>query len=125
MLYGISQNPNTKDYIIILCQDCVYFSGNKKIDNLIKEMHLRIKDYNDIVFVWVPYNQLDNIKEISKGDYATVHSAIWKDGPLYYNHKGEYIRKSDKKVTLKYLYNSQNITDGFLNEVLNFFYQSN
>ena len=82
-------------------------------------MQLKRSSSFDVVFEWIPYNdQLDNINEISKGDYATVYSAIWKDGPLYYdNNQKEYTRKSDKKVTLKCLLNSQNITDEFLNEV--------
>src|SRR4051812_35380393 len=113
-VYGISQNPNTKDYIII--QD-VYFSGNKKIDDFIKEMHLKIKNYKDIIFEYIPYTQFDNIEEISKGDLATVYSAIWNDGPLYYS-KNEYTRQLNKKVVLRCIHNSQNIsTDEFLNEV--------
>ena len=72
----------------MVCQD-VYYSGNKEIDNLIQEMQLKRNSHDDIVFEWVPYNQLDNIEEISKGDFATVHSAIWKDGPLVYY--GNYI----------------------------------
>ena len=91
-------------------------SGNKKVDNLIKEMQLKISSYADIVFEWIPYNQFDSIEEINKGDYATVYSAIWKDGPLCYNNK-KYVRKSDKKVALKCLHNSQIITNEFLNEV--------
>ena len=81
-------------------------------------MQSKINSYNDKVFEWIPYNQFDDIEEISKGDYATIHSATWKDGPLYYNyiHK-EYTRKSDKNVVLKYLHNSQKITNEFLNEV--------
>src|SRR2546421_7914641 len=114
-IYGISQNPDTKDYIMVL-QD-VYCSGNKQIDVLIQEMHLKINSKNDIVFEWIPYNQFDNIEEISKGDYATIYSATWKNGPLYYDHK-EYTRKSYKKVSLKFLHQkSQNITNEFLNEV--------
>src|SRR2546421_82805 len=114
-VYGISQNPDTKDYIII--QD-VYFSGNKKVDNLIQEMQLKIKNKGDIVFEWIPYNQFDNIEEINKGDFVTVYSAVWKDGPLCYdNYKEEYLRKSNKKVALKCLHNSQNISIEFLNEV--------
>ena len=74
------------------------------------------------MFEWIPYNQFNNIEEISKGDFATVHLAIWKDGPLYYNYNNEYTRESDKKVVLKCLYNSQNITNEFLlDEVWNFF----
>ena len=82
-------------------------------------MHLKINSNNDIIFEWIPYNQFDNIEEISKGDYATIYSATWKDGPLYYNrHDNEYTRKSDKKVSLKFLHQkSQNITNEFLSEV--------
>ena len=195
-MYGISQNPNTKDYIIV-CQDVLlYYSGNKQIDDIIQEIQLKISpqndlvfewipynqfddikeinkgdfatvysakwkggplyckwcqscqinylkenfikwtsgnkeiddviqeiqlgiyDFNDIVFEWIPYNQFDDIKEISKGSFATVYSAIWKDGPLKYDKdNAEYTRKSDKNVVLKYLHNSQKITNEFLNEV--------
>ena len=117
-IYGISQNPYTKDYIMVL-QD-VYYSGNKKIDKLIQEMQLKINSEYDIVFEWVPYNQFDNIEEISKGDFATIHSATWKNGPLRkynYTNTSEYARTSDRKVTLKWLHNSQNITNEFLDEV--------
>ena len=42
-------------------------------------MQLKISDYNDLVVEWIPYNQFNNIKEIGKGDSATIYSAIWKD----------------------------------------------
>src|SRR5581483_2063871 len=115
-IFGISQDSNTNNYILI--QD-VYCSGNKKIDNFIQEMQLKRNSYNDIIFEWIPYNQFNNIKEISKGDSATVYSAIWKDGPLYY--KKEYMRKSDKEdkeVILNCLPNSQNIVDDLLNKAI-------
>ncbi|EXX74729.1 uncharacterized protein OCT59_004566 [Rhizophagus irregularis] len=51
-----------------------------------------------------------------KGGFAIVYSAIWMNGPLKYNEK-KYNRKPDKEVALKVLYNSQNITDEFINEV--------
>ena len=87
-------------------------SGNREIDNLIQEMQLKIGTKNDIVFEWIPYNQFDGIEEISKGDYATVYSAIWKNGSLYYD-----ARKPNKKVVLKCLHNSQNITNEFIDVV--------
>ena len=116
MDYGISQHPDIKDYILVL-QD-VYYSGNKKVDNLIQEMQLKIKNKNDIVFEWIPYNQFDNIEKINKGDYATIYSAVWKNGPLNYNdYIEDYIRNSDKEVTLRCLHNSQNVTNYLLSEV--------
>ena len=91
-------------------------SGNKKVDDLIQEMQLKIKN-NDIIFEWIPYNQFDNIEEINKGNFAIVYSAIWNDGPLQYNNYEKYSRQSCKEVALKCLHNSQNISSEFLNEV--------
>ncbi|CAB5369457.1 unnamed protein product [Rhizophagus irregularis] len=93
-------------------------SGNKKVDAFIQEMQLKINNIHDIIFEWIPYNHFNDIKKIDKGGFAVVYSAIWKDGPLsYYKIKNEWIRESDKKVALKCLNNSQNISDEFLNEV--------
>src|SRR5436190_21342822 len=94
-------------------------SGNEKIDNLIQEMQLKIDSYDGLVFEWIPYNQFSDIKEIGRGGFSTVYSAIWKDGPLYYDIDNEckYTRKLNYKVALKCLHNSQNITNEFLNEV--------
>jgi hypothetical protein len=103
-IYGISQDLNTKDYIIVLhnvycnkcckysrdmkttwCQQCEknnlkknfasWTSGNEKIDNLIQELYDR-----DIVVEWIPYSQFNNIKELGENKSATIYSAIWKDG---------------------------------------------
>ena len=81
-------------------------------------MQLRIDEYDDVIVEWIPYNQFNDIKEIGKDGFATVYSAIWKDGQLDYNYdKKEKERIPNKKVALKCLYNSQNITNEFLNEV--------
>ncbi|PKY23426.1 hypothetical protein RhiirB3_437633 [Rhizophagus irregularis] len=151
-IYGISQNPDTGNYIMVLhdkyfekyfeghcikcdriyadirnkwCKSCqidyfkkFFISINKEIDNFIQEMQLKINNHDDIVFEWIPYNQFNDIKRIVKGGFATVYSAIWKDGLLKYDiNKNQYIRNSNTKVALKYLYNSQNITSEFLYEV--------
>src|ERR1043166_4233668 len=93
-------------------------SRNEKIDRFIQEMQLKINKYDDIIFEWLPYNQVSDIKEIGRGGFATVYSAIWKDGPLKFGYNEEYMRESaDKKVALKCLHNSQNITNELLNEV--------
>ena len=100
-------------------------SGNDKIDNLIKEMQLKIQTSQkklkidiSIVFKWIPYNQFSHIKEIGKGGFSKVYFAKWKNGPLHYSvNRKKYIRDLNKKVALKCLYNSQNITNEFLNEV--------
>jgi hypothetical protein len=124
----MSQDPNTKDYIIVLqdrycekcgkkyvntnnkwceqCQiDCLkanftnWTSGNEIVDNLIQEMQLKIHHYKDIIFEWIPYDQFNNInKEVCDDGFA---SAIWKDGPLDYIYN-KYKRDPNKEVALKY-----------------------
>ena len=72
-------------------------SGNEKINKFIQDMQEKINDPTDIIFEWVPYDQFNNIKEIGKGGFATVYSAIWKDGPLHYNEK-EYSRNQNTQI---------------------------
>jgi hypothetical protein len=92
-------------------------SGNEKIDELIQEMQIEIDKYDDVIVEWIPYNQFNDVKEISKDDYATLYSARWVDGPLKYDcDKKKYERTPDKNVALK-LYNSKNNTSEFLSEV--------
>jgi hypothetical protein len=93
-------------------------SENEKIDEFIQEKQLKIKDYNDVVFEWIPYSQFNEIKEIDRNDLIVIYSAIWKNGPLYYNDDDdEYIRHSNKEVALKCLHNSTNSIEFVINEV--------
>jgi hypothetical protein len=94
------------------------FSKNEIINGLILEMQLKTNNPFDVVFEWIPFNQFNNIKEIGKDDFDIVYSAVWKDGPLYYNGK-KWKRKSNTKVALKCLLysNSQNNIYEFLNQV--------
>ena len=92
-------------------------SENEKIDNFIQEIQIKINKYDDIIFEWIPYNQFDNIKEIGKGGFSTIFSAIWRDGPLYYINERLKRYSPSKKVALKCLFNSQDIAVEFLNEV--------
>jgi hypothetical protein len=142
--YGISQNPNTKDYILVVhnkyynkycekcdkeyiklyhncCETCLinnsinWTSGNEKIDNFIQEMQLKNSIKSSVIFEWIPYNEFIEIKEIGDNCLTT---AIWKKGPLIYNtHEKKWMRTSFKKVCLKYLSYSQNVTDEFINKV--------
>ena len=93
------------------------WSGNEKIDNFIQEMQLRINSSYDDVPEWIPYDQLNDIKEIhGKGGLITIYSAVWKDGPLCYNYdEKKWKREPDLEINLKCLHN--NVIDDFLNEV--------
>jgi hypothetical protein len=90
-------------------------SGDEKIDNFIKKKQLNVKTSYDLIFEWIPYNELIEINEMGKGGFSV---AIWKEGPLHYNIiEKEWIRNSYNEVVLKRLSNSQNLTDEFLSEV--------
>ncbi|EXX53694.1 hypothetical protein RirG_241590 [Rhizophagus irregularis DAOM 197198w] len=91
-------------------------SENEKLDNFIQQLQLNIDDSSDIVFEWIPYNQFNDIKEIIKNDLNVIYSAIWKDGPLYHDKNNECIRKPNKNIVLKSLFNLQILSTEFQNE---------
>src|SRR5947207_9892677 len=99
-------------------------SCNEIIDDFIRKIQLKINKSCDIRFEWIPCNQFINIKEVCKGHFMTIYSAIWKDGPLHYDFKSmKGIRESNKNVTLKCLHNSHNRINEFLEKVMcNFFF---
>jgi hypothetical protein len=88
------------------------WSENEKINDFVQEMlYMRLDYYNYYghVFEWIPYNHLNCAKEIERGAFTTVYSAIWNDGPLKYDkNKKEWKRISDYKVALKSLHGLYN-----------------
>ncbi|GBB94484.1 hypothetical protein RclHR1_23630001 [Rhizophagus clarus] len=124
-LYGISQDPNTHDYILVqnnFINFINWTSGNEKIDHFIQEMQLKVNNYNDTVFEWIPFNRLYEIKKTAQNSFIRVYSAIWKDGPLYKENMWDkkYTRDSNKNVALKDLHISQNSIEYLINEVKNY-----
>jgi hypothetical protein len=95
-------------------------SRNDEIDYLIQEMQLRINDYRDIVFEWIPYNQFDqfnDIKEVGMG-LVNLYSAVWKDGPLKYDIDAKrYERCPNQLFALKYFNTTENMINELSNEV--------
>ncbi|CAB5385356.1 unnamed protein product [Rhizophagus irregularis] len=122
VLYGISRNPDTGDYIFIQNDYHTWISENEKIDNFIQERQLKVSYYNDdIVLEWIPYNQFNKIKEIGKNGLITIYSAVWKDGPLHKTYdivwnSRIYTRDSNKKVALKCLHNTKESINSLIND---------
>jgi hypothetical protein len=84
-----------------------WISGDENIDDFIKNVRLEIKDHNDIVFEWIPFSQFNKIKEIGNNGTITIYSAIWRDGPLYWNLSNKkYMRKQKEKIAFNYLHRS-------------------
>ncbi|GBB93425.1 hypothetical protein RclHR1_02170006 [Rhizophagus clarus] len=123
-VYGITQDPETKNYIVIwneVCEKCKYIcrakdfqnnfknwtSGNKDIDKFIQSVQMSFHEFDTkIVLKWIPYNEFCNIKYIARGGFGEVYSAERVINGKY-----------DKLVALKGLNNSKNVTLEFMNEI--------
>ncbi|CAB5364431.1 unnamed protein product [Rhizophagus irregularis] len=103
--YSLSICGYCKTITLLLCNECEnpnwsnWSSGNKIVDDFIKECNKPNE-----VLKWIPYNQFSEITYLAKGGFGEIYKAKWK---------GAY-------VVLKKLYDSQNITVDFLNEVKNY-----
>jgi hypothetical protein len=92
-------------------------SGNEVIDNFIRKKQLNYEKGK--VFEWIPFSELIDIKEIEDSNFFAT--AILKNGSLSYDeYERGWIRTSYEIVTLRLLFDIQNITDEFINKVLNF-----
>jgi hypothetical protein len=108
------------------CKKCVtnklrknftnWTSGNKEIDGFIQEVQLKINEPRHVVFEWISYDKFLNIKEVDKNDFSTVYSALWEEGPLYWDDLSDEYKRYPKKVALKCSHNLQN-ADEFLSKV--------
>ncbi|POG61959.1 kinase-like domain-containing protein [Rhizophagus irregularis DAOM 181602=DAOM 197198] len=80
---------NQKCLATLYCEYCVrnylknnfsnWTSGNDDIDNLIQECQINTLEPDSIV-EWIPYNNLKNIKYLTKGGYSEIYTAEWTDG---------------------------------------------
>ncbi|GES97857.1 kinase-like domain-containing protein [Rhizophagus clarus] len=132
-VYGITQDPESKDYIIVLNVDCKkcnfvcyakYFqqnfqnwtSDNKDIDNFIRNIRLLCHDDIENALEWIPYNKFYNIDYIAEGKYK----ANWIDGimiDLDYNDQNWERENQNMIVEIKRLDNSKNIALEFANKI--------
>ncbi|CAB4442367.1 unnamed protein product [Rhizophagus irregularis] len=139
--YGITQNPETKNYMIVLndkCKKCNYecntihfrqnfinwTSGNDDIDKFIQYTQLSAHGSNhdnDVfkdVLEWIPYDRFYNIKYIARGGFGKVYRANWIDGYIINWKSGFWNRHNENMfVALKSLDNSKNVTLEFMNEI--------
>jgi hypothetical protein len=151
--YGLTQNPNTKVYILVFNDD--YFNyyckkcGNKCDDevwckqcqiNQLKNNFTNWTSGNMRIDEFIQKMQLkidkqdDTIFEwvpyneliyIEEIEDNCLTTTIWEKEPLSYYNKKLVRRSSYEKICLKYLHNSRDITEEFLIEVLESFIKLN
>jgi hypothetical protein len=96
-------------------------SGNNDIDKLIQDTQQLAHNKVSDVLEWIPYNRLDNIEYIAKGEFGKAyHKANWIDGHIdkWDNKDQNYQRFGQNMiVVLKRLDDPKNVTLEFMNEV--------
>ena len=112
------------------CKECDPFrmiegwtSGNLDIDKFIKDTMFKARNKEPSrLLEWVPFDRFTDIKQIGEGGFAKVYTAIWIDGKTDFEQcdDGSWKKRKPKpmkKVALKRLNESQNMSAEFLNEV--------
>ncbi|RHZ89598.1 hypothetical protein Glove_13g23 [Diversispora epigaea] len=93
-------------------------SGNDKIDKFIQDAQLNANNYWEVI-EWIPYHRFQDIKQIGRGGFGTIHYAKWIDGPINrWNIKNQQWKRyhKDEEVALKKFDNFVNLND-VLNEM--------
>jgi hypothetical protein len=126
--YGICgecNEPGTGDY---WCQPCNaerfkknfknWTSGNKDIDELIQYSQLNAV-HRTKCFEWIPFENFQDVTYITRGGYGKIYSAEWPEGFIgYWDIENQrWFRYWGRKVALKSLDNSSDISTDFLDEV--------
>ena len=128
-VYGICGECNEPGTGFSWCQPCNakrskenfinWTSGNKNVDEFIQHSQLNAIYYNKYL-EWIPFEKFQNVTYITKGGFGKVYSAEWPEGFVWHwdieNQKWK--RFSNRKVALKSLNNSSDISKDFLNEVI-------
>src|SRR6266496_3590206 len=113
----LCENCSLECLATLFCEHCVrnylinnfpsWTSGNNDIDNLIQEC--QIESFRpDRIIEWIPYNNLQNVKYMTKGGCSEIYSANWIDGPYNeWNSKEQRLERlgGADKVILKKLEN--------------------
>ncbi|RIA99343.1 kinase-like domain-containing protein [Glomus cerebriforme] len=93
-------------------------SGNRIIDSFIQETQLTTAGpFNYLE--WIPFDRFRYVKNFAEGGYGTISTATWLDGPRTLRDEKmqtKWKRDPRKKVILKFLRNSENITQEFIND---------
>ena len=129
-VYGICGECNEPGTGQIWCQPCNakrfkdnfknWTSGNKNIDEFIQQSQLNAVYYFKCL-EWIPFEKFQNVTYITKGGFGKIYSAEWPEGFIEYwdiENQKWYRYIDEKKVALKSLDNSSNISSDFLNEVI-------
>src|SRR3954462_12734175 len=133
----ICENCQDECLATLYCEHCVrnylvanfstWTSGNDDIDNLIQQCQMETFKPNKII-EWIPYNNLQYIKYLTKGGCSEIYTASWIDGRYEeWDPKEQQLERfGTEHVILKRLENVENANQRWFQEVcyLNVFKKS-
>ncbi|PKK75473.1 kinase-like protein [Rhizophagus irregularis] len=124
----ICENCKQECLATLYCEFCVrnylkakfsnWTSGNVNIDNLIQKCQLETLIPSKITVEWIPYNNLQDIKYLTKGGFSEIYTANWIDGRYEeWNSKNQQlIRSGNEYVILKSLENVKSANQSWFEE---------
>lgn len=96
-------------------------SGSPEIDKFIQKTQLKASSSRDVL-EWIPYGNFWSVEHLAVGGFGTIYRAALTSGKIasWNIQDGKWERTNiDRKVVLKILTSSQDITVDFLQEVTN------
>jgi hypothetical protein len=129
----ICENCKQKCLATLYCEYCVrnylkvnfsnWTSGNNNIDNLIKNCQMETLN-PDTIIEWIPYNDLENIKYLTKGGFSKIYTADWIGGWYEeWDSKTQQLERMKRpgiqNIVLKELENVENASQSWFEEVCN------
>jgi len=126
----ICENCQNECLATLFCEHCVrnylkanfpnWTSGNKDIDDLIQKCQIEAIQ-PDMIPEWIPYNNLQNIKYLTKGGFSEIYTAKWTGGKYdsWDPKEKQLVRTGTGTVALKKLENVESANRSWLEEVHN------
>jgi hypothetical protein len=126
----VCENCQDECLATLYCEHCVrnylkaefsnWTSGNDDIDDLIQKCQMETLAPHGIT-EWIPYNNLQNIKYLTKGGCSEIYTADWIDGFYYkWDTKEQRLKRhGTEKVVLKRLENVESANRSWFEEVFN------
>ncbi|EXX74702.1 Ipl1p [Rhizophagus irregularis DAOM 197198w] len=123
----ICENCNQECLATLYCEYCIrnylkenfsnWKSENDDINNLIQKCQMETLMPNMVV-EWIPYNNLKNIKYLTKGGFSEIYTADWNDGHYeeWDSEKQQLNRFGTIKVILKRLDDVKNANQRWFEE---------
>src|ERR1051325_4679424 len=138
MLYNegakrICENCQDECLATLFCEHCVrnylkakfenWTSGNNDVDNLIQKCQMEAI-LPGLIPEWIPYNNLRNIKYLTKGRFSEIYTAEWIGGRYEeWDFKEKKLKREfesgSQQVALKKLENVESANRSWLSEVYN------